>query len=147
MNAKRLVRTVTPALAIAVAIAAAQSVVQAGEYWGAVAICPSCKSISWSYRYSNADAAKKAALDRVRRDHSTAKVVLVTDKAYIAVARSMTGGYGTGYGNSRSEAERTARNSCLKWNLTVTKVDVITNNDHDDQVVIVDPVNPAWSVR
>jgi hypothetical protein len=145
MSAKRLTHAIAISLTFSAALLAAPSAVRAGDYWAAVAICPNCRSISWSYRYSTASAAQKAAFDRVRRKHSSANLLLVTSKPYVAVARSAAGGYGTGYGNSRSEADGAARRSCLKWNLTVAKVDVIKNNNYDDRVIIVDPVNPAWS--
>jgi len=101
----------------------------AREYWAAMAICPDCKSISWSYCHPTADAAERAAKDRVLSEHSHANLLIVTRKPYLALARSPSNGYGYATGNTRAEAIAEATKHCLEHNSSVSRISVIKNTD------------------
>lgn len=101
----------------------------AREYWAAMAVCPDCKSVSWSYRYPTPDAARRAAVDRVRANHSRAEVLMVTSLPYMVLARGPRGGYGYAARATRAEAIAAATENCLKYNSSVSSIHVVKNTD------------------
>ncbi len=101
----------------------------AREYWAAMAICPDCKSVSWSYRYPTPEAARRAAVERVRANHSHAEVLMVTSLPYMALARGPRGGNGYAARSTRAEAIAAATENCLRHNSAVSSIRVIENTD------------------
>ncbi|KAB2915287.1 MAG: DUF4189 domain-containing protein [Hyphomicrobiaceae bacterium] len=103
-------------LATCLAVGLGGTRAEARDNYGAIAYSPSTGAHGWSYDYPSRSAAESTALRNCRRHASDCVVPIWFRNACGALAVAPGGGYGSGWGTSRSLAERYAMQSCRGHN-------------------------------
>lgn len=86
----------------------------AQDYYGAIAYSPSTGAHGWTYDYATRQEAQDTALSECRQHADDCVIALWFRNACGALAIG-SNGYGSGWGTSRSRAERDALQSCRRY--------------------------------
>jgi len=119
MNAIRTTRFVALTFVLS-AVAALGAAAPARADYAAIAYSPNSHSYGYSYGYATQGGAELESL--LRCDGDDARVVVVAEDAYVALAVGRNGAYGYAWGTSQDIAESIALQECLDNNGVVAHV-------------------------
>ena len=112
---QKFILSLSLVLITCISITAAPTSVEARNKFGAIAISPTTKAISWAYNYNTKWQANQAALKKCYNQASDCKIAIWFQNACGAVAIGANGGWGAHWGRTIKRAKWNAKKACSKY--------------------------------